>query len=42
MKFAVSQTLFGCLHTEPEGIDTEKHDPEEAIHPWAFTWSTII
>lgn len=31
MKFAVSQTLFGCLHTEPEGIDVDDHDPEEAI-----------
>ncbi|MDR5729231.1 MAG: twin-arginine translocation pathway signal protein [Terriglobia bacterium] len=33
MKFAVTQTLFGCLHTEPKGIDTDKHDPEEAIPP---------
>lgn len=33
MKFAVSQTIFGCLHTEPKGIDTDKLDPEEAIPP---------
>ena len=33
MKFAVSQTIFGCLHTEPKGIDTDNHDPEEAIPP---------
>jgi alkaline phosphatase D len=31
MKFAVSQTLFGCLHTEPSGVDSDGHDPEEAI-----------
>ncbi len=31
MKFAVSQTLFGCLHTEPSGVDTDSRDPEEAI-----------
>ena len=31
MKFAVSQTLFGCLHTEPKGIDTDREDPEEGI-----------
>lgn len=33
MKFAVSQTLFGCLHTEPQGVITDKHDAEEAIPP---------
>ena len=33
MKFAVSQTIFGCLHTEPEGYDSDNHDPEEAIPP---------
>ncbi|HZQ53947.1 MAG TPA: hypothetical protein VFB14_17220 [Bryobacteraceae bacterium] len=33
MKFAVSQTLFGCLHTEPAGINTDNKDPEEAIPP---------
>ena len=33
MKFAVTQTLFGCLHTEPKGIDTDAHDPEETIPP---------
>lgn len=31
MKFAVSQTIFGCLHTEPNGINVDDHDPEEAI-----------
>jgi hypothetical protein len=33
MKFAVSQTIFGCLHTEPDGINVDDHDPEEAIPP---------
>ena len=33
MKFAVSQTLFGCLHTEPKGVDTDQEDPREAIPP---------
>lgn len=33
MKFAVSQTPFGCLHTEPTGIDTDDHDPDERIPP---------
>ena len=33
MKFAVSQTIFGCLHTEPTGINTDDRDPEEAIPP---------
>jgi hypothetical protein len=33
MKFAVTQTLFGCLHTEPKGINTDDHDPEDAIPP---------
>lgn len=31
MKFAVSQTIFGCLHTEPAGVFTDASDPEEAI-----------
>lgn len=31
MKFVVSQTPFGCLHTEPKGIDRDDHDPEELI-----------
>jgi alkaline phosphatase D len=31
MKFAVSQTPFACLHTEPAGMDRDDHDPEEAI-----------
>ena len=33
MKFAVSQTIFGCLHTEPPGVFTDNKDPEEAIPP---------
>ena len=33
MKFAVSQTPFVCLHTEPAGINTDKEDPEERIPP---------
>ena len=33
MKFAVSQTLFGCLHTEPAGDYTDDEDPREAIPP---------
>lgn len=32
MKCAVSQTLFGCLHTEPEGM-SDDDDPEEPIPP---------
>lgn len=31
MKFAVSQTVFGCIHTEPSGVYTDDHDPEESI-----------
>lgn len=31
MKFAVSQTPFGCLHTEPAGIIDDQKDPNEAI-----------
>jgi hypothetical protein len=31
MKFAVSQTLFGCLHTEPAGVFDDKNDPDELI-----------
>ena len=31
MKFAVSQTIFGCLHTEPAAINTDNHDPENII-----------
>ena len=33
MKFAVTQTLFGCLHTEPEGVNTDEQDTREAIPP---------
>jgi hypothetical protein len=33
MKFTVTQTLFGCLHTEPEGIDNDSRDPTEAVPP---------
>lgn len=33
MKLAVSQTVFGCIHTEPSGIYTDQVDPEEAIPP---------
>ena len=33
MKFAVSQTMFGCLHTEPKGVNTDNRDPEEEIPP---------
>jgi alkaline phosphatase D len=33
MKFAVSQTPLGCLHTEPGGVLTDHDDPEEAIPP---------
>ncbi|HEV2273736.1 MAG TPA: alkaline phosphatase D family protein [Acidobacteriaceae bacterium] len=33
MKFAVSQTVFGCLHTEPPGVYSDDHDPEESIPP---------
>jgi alkaline phosphatase D len=33
MKFAVTQTLFGCLHTEPEGVNTDKQDTREIIPP---------
>lgn len=31
MKLAVSQTVFACIHTEPQGIYSDSHDPEEAI-----------
>ena len=31
MKFAVSQTPFDCLHTEPAGMRSDQKDPEEAI-----------
>jgi hypothetical protein len=31
MKFAVSQTIFSCLHTEPAGIQADDHDPENTI-----------
>jgi alkaline phosphatase D len=31
MKFAVSQTIFSCLHTEPAGIHADDHDPENTI-----------
>ena len=33
MKLAVSQTVFGCIHTEPDGIYTDSHDPDEAVPP---------
>ncbi len=33
LKFVVSQMIFGCLHTEPEGVDRDDHDPEERIPP---------
>lgn len=33
IKFAVTQTLFGCLHTEPTGVDDDHLDPTEAIPP---------
>jgi PhoD-like phosphatase len=31
MKFAVSQTLFGCLHTEPAGENKDDDDPHLVI-----------
>lgn len=31
MKMAVSQTVFGCIHTEPPGIYNDNEDPEESI-----------
>jgi phosphodiesterase/alkaline phosphatase D-like protein len=33
MKFAVSQTIFGCLHTEPDSEWTDNNDPEHGIPP---------
>lgn len=33
MKFAVSQTIFCCLHTDPKGIDMRYHHPEKSIPP---------
>ncbi len=33
MKFAVTQTPFGCLHTEPAGVVDDQRDPTEAIPP---------
>ncbi|MHB8302285.1 MAG: alkaline phosphatase D family protein [Acidobacteriaceae bacterium] len=33
MKFAVSQTIFACLHTDPKGIDMRYHHPEKSIPP---------
>ncbi len=33
MKFAVSQTLFGCLATEPEGDTDDSYDPKLPILP---------
>ena len=33
MKLAVSQTVLGCIHTEPHGIYTDSHDPDEAVPP---------
>ncbi|HEU5457303.1 MAG TPA: twin-arginine translocation signal domain-containing protein [Terracidiphilus sp.] len=31
MKLAVSQTVFGCIHTEPQGIFSDSHDPDENV-----------
>jgi alkaline phosphatase D len=31
MKFAVSQTIFGCLHTEPSSSSSDSDDPGMAI-----------
>jgi PhoD-like phosphatase len=31
MKFAVTQTLFGCLHTEPAAIHDDHEDPSETV-----------
>lgn len=33
MKFVVTQTPFGCLHTEPAGAIDDQRDPTEAIPP---------
>ncbi len=33
MKLAVSQTVFGCIHTEPQGIFDDSHDPDETVPP---------
>lgn len=33
MKIAVSQTVFGCIHTEPSGIYNDSQDPDESIPP---------
>jgi alkaline phosphatase D len=33
MKFVVSQAPFGCLHTEPAGVNTDDEDTREAIPP---------
>ncbi|MGC8549128.1 MAG: alkaline phosphatase D family protein [Acidobacteriaceae bacterium] len=33
MKLAVSQTVFGCIHTEPHDYYTDNHDPEDNIPP---------
>ncbi len=33
MKLAVSQTVFGCIHTEPRGIYTDSQDPDEDVPP---------
>lgn len=33
MKFVVTQTLFGCLHTEPKGVNSDSTDTREAIPP---------
>lgn len=33
MKFAVSQTLFGCLHTEQVGHNTDDYELQNAIPP---------
>lgn len=36
MKFAISQTPFGCLHTEPEGEIKDDDDPHLSIPPVGF------
>lgn len=33
MKLAVSQTVFAGIHTEPQGIYTDSHDPDESVPP---------
>lgn len=33
MKLAVSQTVFAGIHTEPEDVFTDSHDPDESVPP---------